>query len=493
MGQAALLFTFAHPASDIHNLASHFYKLLAYTLLCYTIFCEAVLQPYAQLRISREKIRATLQALPDLVLEVDEYGRYLRILAGSAHELTAPEPSLLGKTVHEVMPPVHAQTVMAALGQAQQNGISRGHTIHLHTLKGTEEVFELSIARQSLQLEHPTTFLVIAHNVTAREQARQRLLQLSQAVEQNPISIIITDAQANIEYVNAAFSTITGYSAEEVLGRNPRMLQSGKTPPGSYAAMWSSLTQGRAWQGEMHNRRKDGTEITELMLVYPLRDADGRITHYLAHKEDVTEQKRTAARLQQLTHYDALTKLPNRGLLRKRFEQGSAHSRDLTLLWVDLDHFKDINDALGHQQGDLLLVEVAQRLNQHLRPQDTLARIGGDDFVVLLPQTPQNAAAEVAEQLLAELARPIVLEAQEVVVTASIGIAHYPSDGQTFDTLLQNAEAAKYEQKALGRNSYGFYCPAIQANAARYLAVSSALKQALQRQELHLVYQPQCR
>lgn len=335
-----------------------------------------------------------------------------------------------------------------------------------------------------------------ARDITLRKQQDASIHKLSSALEQNPYPVLITDAAGRIEYANAAFTQSSGYTLSEVLGKGPRILQSGKTPAATYAAMWSRLLQGEAWNGELVNRRKDGTEYTESVLIYPVRDEHGTVVNYLSHKEDITDKKAAAERIQQLSHYDQLTGLPNRMLLQERSAHALAlankHHEPLTLMYLDLDNFKAINDGLGQGVGDLLLREVAQRLRAQLRDQDTLSRQAGDDFTIVLPGTDQDSAAATATRLLSALEQPITLADQELIISGSLGIAVYPSDGDTLALLQTSAESAMYRVKQEGRNGFRFYAPEMQAHTARTLALSTALKHALPRGELHLVYQPQC-
>lgn len=332
-------------------------------------------------------------------------------------------------------------------------------------------------------------------DVTESRRRDAELRRLSKAIEQSPNSLVITDTNARIEFVNPAFTDVTGYTLAEVLGRNPRLLKSGKTPSSTYAEMWGRLSRGEPWQGELVNRRKDGEEYTEMALIYPLRDADGRVTHYIAHKEDITERKASAERIQHLSHYDQLTGLPNRVLMEKRFhgvlEQMKRQKHPFCLMWLDLDNFKDINDAIGHGMGDLLLREVAQRLRDQLRDQDVLARQSGDDFTLVLPGMDQDAAAAAAADLLNVLQLPIDVGGHELMVSGSIGVAMYPNDGETLDALQMCAESAMYRVKQDGRNGFRFYAPDMQEQTSRKLALTNALKHAMARGELHLVYQPQ--
>ena len=321
------------------------------------------------------------------------------------------------------------------------------------------------------------------------------LRKLWLAVEQSPNSIVITDLEARIEYANRAFYTATGYTFDEVRGINPRLLQSGKTPPSVYHDMWGHLSQGNPWMGEFTNRRKDGSEYIESVRVSPVHQADGTVTHYLAIKEDITHRKESEQQIHRLAYFDTLTGLPNRLLLADRFKQAVSMAErqhePLTVMFIDLDHFKHINDTLGHRAGDALLIESARRLQSVLRAGDTLSRQGGDEFVLLLPGCGNVQAAQVAEKLLEASSHSMLLDGHDVVVTLSVGIAIYPSDGPDFDALSKAADVAMYRAKDEGRNTYRFFKADMQTHSARTLLLENHLRHALERHELTLHYQPQ--
>ncbi|MFA6972278.1 MAG: EAL domain-containing protein [Gallionella sp.] len=328
-----------------------------------------------------------------------------------------------------------------------------------------------------------------------RAQSENKLSMLSQAVEQSPNAIVITDLDANIEYVNAAFAKTTGYSLDDVIGKNPRILRSGKTPKSTYKEMWAALTSGKTWRGELVNCRRDGTEYIESAMIVPVRMPDGQVTNYLAIKEDITDKKQAEARMQQLAHFDFLTGLPNQALLRDRVSHAmklaQRGSTQLAVLFLDIDHFKNINDTLGHRIGDELLIQLASRLKSLVRDEDTLSRLGGDEFILVLPGTNADGAAHVAEKVLEMVAQTCHIEQYELVVTPSIGIAIYPSDGMDFDKLYQSADVAMYRAKRDGRNTYRFFTEEMQARSARRLQLENALRNALARNQLQLHYQPQ--
>ena len=345
-----------------------------------------------------------------------------------------------------------------------------------------------------------TTFNRMADEVQIRDQS---LVKLSQAVEQSPESIVITDLKCRIEYVNAACIRNTGYSRDELIGANPRMLQSGGTPPETYQSLWSALTRGEVWQGEFINRRKDGSEYVEAAIVAPVRHADGGITHYLAVKQDITDKKRAEAEIRSLAYYDPLTNLPNRRLLMDRLNQAMIASNRSqaygALLILDMDHFKTLNDTQGHDIGDQLLIEVARRLTVNIRQEDTVSRLGGDEYVVILEnlsheeQSAAHLAEIIAEKIRDALGQPYLLDGleQQHSGTASIGMTLFHGFEHGTDVLLKQADVALYQAKESGRNRLRFFNPAMQAAIDTRTAMENALRLALSNNELKLYYQPQ--
>lgn len=492
MAQSEFFLTRYMGVMDVYNLFGHLYKVLAYLYLYRAVFVETVQHPYAMMDEARQRLQATLDALPDLVVEMDARGRYLAVHAAPEAETPRPESGLRGRLVEDILPPQAADTVLAALGEAGRQGVSRGRILSLR-VGGDTRWFELSVARKPARPGGDDRYVVISRDVTQRHESEQMLRKFSLAVAQSPVSIMILDAAYRIEYVNEAYSRLSGYTNQELLGRSPVDLWSPRMPESTVLGMTAQVARGEPWQGELVSIGKTGQEFTESVLVYPVRNADGEITNYLSLKENITEKKQAAARIQQLSHYDQLTGLPNRTLLHEHFQYASRQFRALAVLWVDLDRFKDVNDSLGHQAGDALLQEMAHRLRTALRAQDVLSRLSGDDFLAILPGAGQQEAARGAQALLDAVALPLRLDGQEIFVTASVGIALYPADAGELDVLLKHAETAMYRVKSDGRNGSCFFTPEMQARSARLIALGHALKQAQQRGELRLVYQPQLR
>ena len=320
-------------------------------------------------------------------------------------------------------------------------------------------------ARVQLHLELERRARALARSLAETQRLHAELLVLNQAMEQSPTSIVITDATGNIQYVNPFFSLLTGYASDEVLGQNPRLLKSGHTAPETYEDLWAHLIRGEPWKGELINRRKNGEVYWEEAYIGPVRDAAGRISHFVAVKINVTDRILTQERLIHMASHDVLTDLPNRGLFAERVQQAlelaKRHATKLALLFIDLDQFKPVNDTWGHRLGDLLLRAVAERMKPRVRAADTIGRIGGDEFVVLLTDLEEpDAALQVAEELRQALAQPFVIEGHELSISASIGIALYPDHGADAEELSRHADLAMYRAKQDGRDRLNLFTPA---------------------------------
>ncbi len=305
----------------------------------------------------------------------------------------------------------------------------------------------------------PTRLIGSTEDVTERKM-READLRIAAAAFESHESMIITDAQAVILRVNRAFSALFAYTAEEALGQTPRILQSGRHDSAFYAVLWASIKQDRAWQGEIWNRRKNGEVFPVWLSITAVCNDEGEISHYVATHADITLRKAAEEEIRQLAFYDPLTSLPNRRLLHDRLHQAVISAKRgngrLALIFLDLDKFKPVNDAFGHQVGDELLQVVAQRLQACVRESDTVARIGGDEFVVLLPsiEGAQDALA-VAEKIHATLKQIFILsEGEAVSISSSAGIALYPEHGRDEATLMSHADAAMYQAKTAGRDRF---------------------------------------
>ena len=299
-------------------------------------------------------------------------------------------------------------------------------------------------------------------DITERKQAESELRLAAKLVEASPNGIIVTDREGVVLKVNPAFTRLTGYAAGDVIGKTPKVLQSGRQDIEFYAQMWQQLLRDGHWEGEIWNRRKSGEVFPEWLSITAISDHEGSIEQFMAIFIDITERKQAEERLHYMANHDHLTGLPNRTLFIDRLGQALAKARReqalVALLFLDLDRFKPINDELGHEVGDAVLVEIARRMQYSVREIDTVARVGGDEFVVVLGSLQDyTVAAQVAEKLLVELPKPISALGHECQVGASIGIALYPGDGEEIDALTSAADTAMYRAKEGGRMRYCFF------------------------------------
>ncbi len=341
----------------------------------------------------------------------------------------------------------------------------------------------------------PVKVLGATLDITERKLAESEQ-ELAASVFRNTLDgIMITDRNGTILRVNPAFSMITGYRTDEVVGQNPRLLRSGVQDEFFYQNMWSALLTTGIWQGELWNRRKDGEVFPVREHINAVVDDIGQTVRYISIFSDITEKKLSEERIYHLAHYDALTDLPNRTMFHSHFDQAVLRAKrtgkTLALIFLDLDGFKLINDTLGHQVGDALITEVAKRLREVVRLEDTVARLGGDEFTLLLEdlENPQDAS-KIAKKILDVITMPFLLEGREIVITTSIGISTYPEDGKDIATLLKHADTAMYRAKELGRNNYQFFTAEMNARTLARLNMESHLRKALERGEFSMAYQP---
>ncbi|WP_342620486.1 diguanylate cyclase [Rhodoferax sp. GW822-FHT02A01] len=274
-------------------------------------------------------------------------------------------------------------------------------------------------------------------------------------------SVFVTDAKANILWVNRAFTELSGFSSEEILGKNPNVLSSGAQDAAFYQHFWQTIKAGTTWHGDVVNARRDGTRYTVSQTVTPLLNAEGQVSHYVAILEDITQRRIEEERIRHSANFDLLTDLPNRSLFFDRLGQAMAHGRrDGTpgaLMFLDLDHFKEVNDQLGHAAGDSLLVAAAKRLREQVRESDTVARLGGDEFTVILPSLRDDTdAVRVADNIIEALRKPFEIAGTQVLIGVSIGIALFSKHGNTVERVLSAADHAMYLSKNAGRNRYSF-------------------------------------
>ena len=443
---------------------------------------------------NREKYRALSEAAFESIF-ISEKGKCL--------EQNARAEEMFGYSMAEAVGRMGTEWIAVDDRERVMQNMISGYELPYEVtgLRKDGSTFPAIIRGKMMQYKGRLVRVTAMGDTTDQKQAEEAQRIAATAFESQQ-GMAITNAQRVILRVNKAFTAITGYSADEAVGQNPRLLSSGRHDAAFYAAMTESLACNGTWQGEIWNRRKDGEVYPEWLNISAVKDDAGRVTHYVAIFADISERKSAASQIQHLAYYDSLTGLPNRRLLMDRLEQAltasARHRRRSALLFVDLDNFKMINDTLGHQQGDLLLEQTAKRLSSCSREGDTVARLGGDEFVVMLEdlsETDLEAATQaeaVGEKILAALSQIYQLGASSYHVTPSIGITLF--DGQKQEAAvepLKRSELAMYRVKSAGRNGVCFFEPQMQDQVTTRATLEADLREAVGRGELVLHYQAQ--
>ena len=335
----------------------------------------------------------------------------------------------------------------------------------------------------------------LARDVTQERESQEQLQLTASIYEFSSEGMIVTDAEYKIIAVNAAFTQLTGFSAAEVIGKNPNILSSKTHDTTFFQAIWTSIKSNGCWQGEICDRKKNGELHTKRLTINTIPNSRGEPYRYIGLFSDITELKKNEALIWHQANYDFLTKLPNRRLFQDRLDQeiirANRLATSIAVLFIDLDQFKEVNDTLGHHAGDVLLVEVAKRIEGCLRTSDTVSRFGGDEFMVILTDMKNNSDIEcIAQKILLSLAKPITVDHELFFITGSIGITTYPNDAETSEELVRNADQAMYASKNAGRNRFSYFTSSMQEKALARLKLTSELRSAVENNELHLFYQP---
>lgn len=336
----------------------------------------------------------------------------------------------------------------------------------------------------------------MTRDISQNREAELQMQKMSSALEQSADIMMITDVNGVIEYINPAAEYITGYSRDELIGSQPGKLKSGLQDKEFYQKLWQTILNGEVFRDVFINRKKNGSLYYEDKAITPIKNAQGQITHFVATGHDITKRMENEERLSFMAHHDALTELPNRILFMDRLNLSLAHARrystTVAVLFIDLDRFKNINDTLGHDIGDQMLTQLADRLGESIRQDDTVARLGGDEFSVLLNDIEsEQDVSQLAQKILNGLEKPFDVDGRELFMTASIGISLFPNDGEEPGALLKNADIAMYKAKDLGKNNYQFYSADMSARAFQRLTMENSLRRAMEREEFRLFYQPQ--
>ncbi|MFA5242542.1 MAG: EAL domain-containing protein [Sulfuricella sp.] len=455
------------------------------------------------LKYSNTQLRTLIETIPDLIWLKDPGGVFLACNPRFERLFNAPESQIVGKTDYDFVP----RELADFFQQKDQEAIAAGKpsineewvTFADDGQRGLLETIKTPMRDSEGRL---IGVLGIARDITERRANEEKLRFLARVVDSAAEAFMVTDTLGNIVAINPAFTAITGYSEAEVVGKTPAMFKSGRQDPAFYQQMWSSILATGYWEGEIWDRRKDGMIYPKWLTITTVRDTSNQPTHYVAAFTDITERKAAEERIHHLAFYDPLTRLPNRRLLMDRAEHALASSTRTgeygALIFLDLDHFKTLNDTQGHAVGDQLLIEVGKRLSASMREVDTVSRLGGDEFVLLLEdlgqeEEPAAALAEsLAEKIRSHLAQPFHLEglSKGYQTSSSIGLTLFRDQESSLDALFKQADLALYQAKDAGRNTLRFFNPAMQANLEARTAMESALRKGLELREFQLYYQP---
>ena len=442
-----------------------------------------------------------LDTVPEAMLVVDEQGRIVRANAHACEIFGYPPGALAGLDVESLIPERFRANHASKRSKFMELPHSRamGEGRELVGLRRDNSEFPCELGLATLHHMNRSFVVVSIMDITARKHEEEELRIAAIAFESQS-GMTVTDRHGVILRVNRAFTSLTGYAREEVLGKTLAILRSGRHSPEFYRQMWATISEKGYWQGQIWNRRKNGRIYAEWLTITAVTASDGSVTHYVGTFSDITENSEAEAQIHRLAYYDALTQLPNRRLLQDRLSQAlatCARSEQYgAVLFLDLDNFKTLNDTRGHDTGDQLLVEVTRRLRMAVRECDTVARLGGDEFIVLLEELSGDAdeaaklAKQIGEKLGIAIGLPCHIDGADFHCTASIGIRLFHAQ-ETVEELLKHADLAMYQAKTAGRNTLRFFDPAMQARLDERSELETELRKALKHQQLQLYYQPQ--
>jgi len=449
----------------------------------------------SELRLAR--LMANLPGMAYRCRMQDEWE--MMFVSDGAYELTGHPPQDLldrgGVGYPSLIHPEDREQVRSAHQAALHASESYAFEYRIVTASGaTKWVWERGLPVPAAAGE-PQTLEGLISDITDKKHAEEQMLLAARVFDRASEAIVVTDPEARILTVNAAFTEVTGYSREEAVGQTPALLKSGKHPAEFYVEMWESLRRNGWWQGEIWNLRKNGEAYLEWLSINSVKDAQGSVLNYIALFNDITLVKESQQRVEFLATHDELTSLPNRTLLDDRLRVAIARAErndaSLAVLFVDLDDFKVINDTLGHEFGDAILVQAAERLRACIRSEDTVARMGGDEFVLLLENADRTTVAITAERVVKVLSRGYQLGKREYVASASVGISLYPDDGREKSTLLRHADTAMYHAKEHGKSAYQFFSREMAEYANERLSMEAGLRHAIRHNEFFVEFQPQ--
>ena len=440
------------------------------------------------------RMHAILHALPDTLFLLDEEGRYIEVMSGDENLLYREKERLLGKTLGDVYPEADADFFLGIISQALETDelVVINYEMDVESVTHT---YEGRVVPANYRVEDKRTVVFLAIDVTDRRESDIRGRLIATVFENSMEGMVILDRDLKVVSVNKAFCKIAELDKNTAEGKIPKFVeQLMSTDTG--AELQHAIDETGYWMGEVIGRKADGASYPLWLTVNAVKDYTGKLTYYVALLTDVSEIKRSQQELEYVATHDFLTKLPNRVLFHDRLQQALARTMRTgnigALFFLDLDRFKNVNDNLGHHVGDDLLKQVSERLLEVCRSSDTLARIGGDEFTLVIEGLDETSElAVIAEKILQSFEQPFQLGNYKLEVSVSIGISVFPKDSSDVNELIRHADTAMYSAKESGRNTYRFYTQELTTNAFEYFAMEIALQKALERDEFFLVFQPQ--
>jgi two-component system CheB/CheR fusion protein len=445
-------------------------------------------------RENQERLLAVMNNSVSMMAVKDASGRYQFVNPKFEHSFGFTPGQVVGKTDFQLFPPTVSELFRVCELEAmrQRKDIEREETLQL----GGEDRHFLVVRFPLFDDDGAITGVCFqATDITERKHAEEQLRLAARVFDRAAEGVMVTDIHQKVLTINDAFTNVTGYTREEMVGQTPRMLASGKHVPEFYTEMWAKIATHGWWQGEIWNRKKDGELYLEWLSINTVKDQAGNVVNYVAMFSDITQVRESQNRVEFLATHDDLTGLPNRTLFNDRLRQALARagrsSKSMAVFFIDLDDFKVVNDTLGHNVGDKLLKQTASRLLDCVRAEDTVARLGGDEFVVLLEGAGRHEAAMTAQRIIRDVSKGFQLDPHECFVTTSIGISMFPEDATEPSGLMRNADAAMYRAKDHGKNSFQFFTSELADLAAQRMDIETGLRHALERHELELYFQPQ--
>jgi len=453
---------------------------------------DLIVQEESNLRASKEYLQRLFEAVPDAMLIVDWDGQIRSINHSAESILGYKKDGLEGKDVCHLF--------LCEVGDFQScvnkyQSQAKGGLLQVEIAHASGVMLPVEMSLNEIRSDEESLYIVVLHDISTRLKAQSQLLLAQKVFENAAEGIVVTSAEQKIVDVNSAYEKMTGYSREELIGKGPNVTRSDRHDEVFYAAMWGEIRSNGAWSGEIWDRRKSGEVFPTWLNVSVIRDAAGEVVQYVGIFSDISKQKSTEEKLQELAYFDPLTTLPNRALFHDRLEREIVACRrsssPFVLMFLDLDRFKDVNDSLGHAVGDELLVQVAERLKLCVRESDSVARLGGDEFTVILSEVlDATFAAQIAADIIAAIKEPFQIKRSDVYVGASIGMSVYPTDGEDSESLIKSADTAMYQAKEAGRGNYKYFTPAMNQLNMRRIEMEGLIRQGLVQDEFTVYYQP---